>query len=64
MDHQEEKALHKKQERKQDNREQKTGDDIRARQDAKGARKIRPLWLGFVGFVLAMLSLFFWMFWL
>jgi hypothetical protein len=57
MDRREQKELKKEQERKEAHREEKADEKVRAQNQAKGPRKIRPLWLGVVGFVLAMLAL-------
>ena len=64
MDHQEQKALHKKEERAHENRDDKARAKVREEQAAKGPRRIFPVWVGAVGFVLAMVSLLYWMFWL
>lgn len=61
MDHKQQKELQKQQERKEAHREEKTGEKIREQKQARGPRIIRPLWLGVVGFVLAMLALLRWM---
>jgi hypothetical protein len=61
MDHQQQKQLEKEQERKEAHREEKADEKVRAQKQAKGPRVIRPLWLGVVGFVLAMLALLRWL---
>ena len=61
MDHQQQKELKKKQDRKEGHREEMAGEKIREQKESKGTRVIRPLWLGAIGFVLAMLALLRWM---
>ena len=61
MDHQQQKELKKQQKRKEANREEKADEKVREQKQARGPRIIRPLWLGVVGFVLAMLALLRWM---
>ena len=62
VDHQQQKELHKKEERKQDNKEQKARDNVQEQKAAKGAKIIRPAWLGVVGFLLAMFAMLCWIF--
>ena len=57
MDHQPQKQQHKEQARKEANREEKADEKVRAQKQAQGPRVIRPLWLGVIGFVLAILAL-------
>ena len=61
MDHREQKQLKKKQERKRAHRQDMAGDTIREQKESKGTRIIHPLWLGVIGFVLAMVALLRWM---
>ena len=61
MEHQQQKELKKEQERKEAHREEKADEKVREQKQARGPRTIRPLWLGVVGFVLAMLALLRWL---
>jgi hypothetical protein len=61
MDHQQQKELKKQQERKEAHREEKAAEKRREQKEAQGPRTIRPLWLGIVGFVLAVLALLRWL---
>ena len=61
MDHQQQKELKKQQERKAADREEKAAHRSREQKLAKGPRVIRPLWLGVIGFVLAVLALLRWL---
>ena len=61
MDHREQKAQQKKQERKEGHRHELAGEKIRETQESRGTRVIRPLWLGVIGVVLATVALLRWM---
>ena len=61
MDHREQKELRKKHERKEGHRQEMTSEKIREQKESKGTRIIHPLWLGVIGFVLAMVALLRWM---
>jgi hypothetical protein len=61
MDRRQQKQLKKEQERKEEHREEKADEKAREQKQAQGPRVIRPLWLGVVGFVLAVLALLRWL---
>ena len=62
VDHKQEKELHKRTERKRDNKEKKKIEKTREQEESKGTRVIRPLWFVAVGFILAMAALLSWFF--
>jgi hypothetical protein len=61
VDHQQQKALEKQQERKEAHRQEKAAEKVREQREAKGPRIIRPFWLAVIGFVLAMMALIRWL---
>jgi type VI protein secretion system component VasF len=61
MDHQEQKAQAKRQERKESHRHEMATETAQEQKRSKGTRIIRPLWLGAIGFVLAVVALLRWM---
>jgi hypothetical protein len=61
---QQEKELHKRTERKRDNKEKKQSEKIREQEESKGTRVIRPVLFGAVGFILAMAAVLSWYFFL
>lgn len=62
MDHKQEKELHKRTERKRDNKEKKQSEKIREQEESKGTRVIRPVLFAAVGLILAMAALLSWFF--
>lgn len=61
MDHQEQKAQHKKHERKEAHRHETAAETAHEQNRAEGTRVIHPMWFGVIGFVLATLALLSWM---
>ena len=59
---QQEKELHKRTERKRDNKEKKQSEKIREQEESKGTRVIRPVLFAAVGFILAMAAVLSWFF--
>jgi hypothetical protein len=62
VNHKQEKDLHKRTERKRDNKEKKKSEKTREQEESKGTRVIHPVLFAAVGFILAMAGLFSWHF--
>jgi type VI protein secretion system component VasF len=62
VNHKQEKELHKRTERKRDNKEKKKSEKTQEQEESKGPRVIRPVLFAAVGFILAMAVLFSWYF--
>jgi hypothetical protein len=64
VNHKQEKELHKRTERKRDNKEKKKSEKTREQEESKVTRVIRPVLFAVVGFILAMAALLSWYFFL